>query len=966
MKRPMMIYVLVLGGLLGRADTRQKAAAIFEQVKAKQGLCLHIGSKDELTAHLAAHGDFLVHGLSFSDADATRARAGVTRMGLNGQVSVALTRAGALPYVPNLANVIVVEDPLILKRFGVDELMYILAPGGELVAWDGERWQLSTKPWPKTMDDWTHPQHGPDGNMVSTDRELHFPLGIRWIGGLPKNINRWASVRGWVLANGRCFAVTGNEAANLSRGKEKQHYLIARDAFNGLPLWKANLETSDDGAALFYQNAAPLVADDHQAYAVQRAQPVAFDASTGAVNHRFDTQYQPARLLLLNNTLVAACWAGRDSTKASFERKSLWTTWVNSTDKGTVEAFDASTGKQKWQQELAAHKILAAGNTVYVATRVGNPASENDIIALDLETGKERWRVAHTELGETMDLEINLAATDFVSVLRRQSRGITFLRASDGEMLWEIPGRAIEAKQKETPYLWTSLVNGELWYGNRKYDPLSGEVKGMLPMGLPTQGCTPSILVGNILTRSRRCEYTEFPLSADPLEKAKTIKFEAARGGCMEGMVPANGMFYTSQNNCQCAPGQVLGFLGFGPDTRLPTAGDWTAKRPHWGLGPPSGTPVSAGGWTTYRGNSSRSRSTVEAAPSGLKKHWVFKPRAIKSGYRKDWDARLAPALTQPIVSGEHVVVGEQDSGRLLAVDTRTGKLAWEYALPSRMDSSPTIDQGLVLAGCHDGWLYALALSSGDLVWRTRIAPLDQYIVANGRVESSWPVAGSPLIVHDRIYAVAGRSTEADGGLAVVELSRVGGLFNWGTSIEPGPRRRLDLLYEESGKIFVNNTRIDPVSKKAVTDPKALKARPAAGSAILDAYLGLHKMRGFSQDLDAWTAELFVRANQASLSAGEPGASLPKSGPLRNPRWRINLERGSLINALAITPGHVLVAAMTGDGSGRVLLIEKGKGQQVARIDLAVMPVYDGLSVSGGRVFVACENGELVCLGKGE
>ena len=42
MKRS-MIYILVLGALLGRADTRQKAAAVFEQVKAKQGLCLGNG-----------------------------------------------------------------------------------------------------------------------------------------------------------------------------------------------------------------------------------------------------------------------------------------------------------------------------------------------------------------------------------------------------------------------------------------------------------------------------------------------------------------------------------------------------------------------------------------------------------------------------------------------------------------------------------------------------------------------------------------------------------------------------------------------------------------------------------------------------------------------------------------------------------------------------------------------------------
>ena len=201
MKGWLRIYFLVLCAIVGRAYAGHKAAAILEEVKSKQGLLLHIGSQDELTAQLAASREFLVHGLSFSEEDAARARAGVRRLGLHGQVSVAVAPAGSLPYVPNLANVIVVEDSLSLKRFGIPELMYILAPGGELIAWDGEQWQQRIKPWPKSMDDWTHPHHGPDGNMVSADRELHFPLGIRWIGGLPKNINRWASVRGWVLAS---------------------------------------------------------------------------------------------------------------------------------------------------------------------------------------------------------------------------------------------------------------------------------------------------------------------------------------------------------------------------------------------------------------------------------------------------------------------------------------------------------------------------------------------------------------------------------------------------------------------------------------------------------------------------------------------------------------------------------------------------------------------------------------------
>jgi hypothetical protein len=158
--------------------------------------------------------------------------------------------------------------------------------------------------------------------------------------------------------------------------------------------------------------------------------------------------------------------------------------------------------------------------------------------------------------GDEMDLDINLAGPGFVSVTRRQARGIVFLRERDGKLLWEITGKPVDPLKREMPYLWTTLVDGERWFSSWKYDPLIGEVKGKLPVGLPTQSCAPSVLVGNLLTQSRHSAYTELPLSADPQDKARTFTFEAARGGCMQGMVPANGMFYTSQNNCECAPGR--------------------------------------------------------------------------------------------------------------------------------------------------------------------------------------------------------------------------------------------------------------------------------------------------------------------------------------------------------------------------------------------------------------------------
>ena len=81
-------------------------------------------------------------------------------------------RTNALPYRRDLSSLVVVEDPAALAKQGIgrDEILRVTAPGGILCSREGGKWTKSVKPRPKEMDEWTHPAHGPDGNMVSTDR----------------------------------------------------------------------------------------------------------------------------------------------------------------------------------------------------------------------------------------------------------------------------------------------------------------------------------------------------------------------------------------------------------------------------------------------------------------------------------------------------------------------------------------------------------------------------------------------------------------------------------------------------------------------------------------------------------------------------------------------------------------------------------------------------------------------------
>jgi hypothetical protein len=180
---------------LPAVDEARTAKDIFTACDISAGLCVHIGCGREespgLTAHLAAASRMLVHGICWDAASCARAREAVAAAKVAGRASVENITGGALPYVSFLCNLVVVEDMKITAEQGVgrDELMRVLAPHGKLCVRENGRWTVTVKPRPAGMDDWTHPHHSADGNMVSADRLLRFPIGLRWIGGIPRSIN---------------------------------------------------------------------------------------------------------------------------------------------------------------------------------------------------------------------------------------------------------------------------------------------------------------------------------------------------------------------------------------------------------------------------------------------------------------------------------------------------------------------------------------------------------------------------------------------------------------------------------------------------------------------------------------------------------------------------------------------------------------------------------------------------------
>lgn len=977
-----LLVLLLLPALLRAAPAEPTAAQtlaheVLQGAGLKRGLVLHLGcGRDQtagLCAALAQSGNLVVHGLALDAASCARARQAIQAAGVAGHALVEPWNRGPLPYLADLANLIVVEDLPALEARGIlrDELLRVLAPGGTLCVRQAGQWVRSLKSRPPEMDDWTHPQHGADGNMVSADRLVTFPLGFRWLEGIPVNVNRWAGCRGWVTANGRVFTLSSTELENVGQKNAKTHYLAARDAWNGLPLWKIDCETKDDGAFLNWDNAGPLVADERCVYAVKKDQVIAAEAATGTILRTYPTKYPPARLLLLEGTLVAACWQEREPSRAAFDRDSLWATWVAKTTNGAVEAYNAATGQVLWKVPFPAETISAADGLVYLLTQTGNPPTDRQVLALDLRTGQERWRVSSTALGLQADLQLNAAGRGYLVVGQRKGQQLVGLSAAEGRVLWKL---------EKVPSSWTPVVDGALWCGSKKYDPVTGEPKGNLALGIGGQGCTPSAIVNHILTQSRGCSYVELPSNeGSPNAHARWLKYQGARGACMEGMVPANGMFYTAQNNCRCAPGQVYGFVALGPSGEWPTDEDFKRARPveqgpAFGKVTPPPAPTAGSDWPMYRRDAARSAATPASAPTALREAWKIKAASPGEGWLGEaWRSRIASCLSAPVVAQGLVFVAETDAGRVAAYDAATGRSVWSVLLGSRVDTPPAVQRGFCYLGCHDGYVYALRAQDGQLVWRTRVAPWERRMMAFGLVESVWPAVGAVVPHEGLLYAHAGRTSESDGGIALVALNPETGQTVWASAIGTGPQRMNDLLRLTDNSLRWHHLPIDP--KSGVVDLKAPAPKDGSQGGILDgSWTEVGKRRSgnawpignLNFDLVAWSRNLLVTPNGAfPLEAARTAPdfrSVPRT-------WSPPVPAGAQVEAIALAGNAAVLAGRNKAGAsaqatGFLVLCSTETGKPAGQFNLTSPPTYDGLALAGEHIYLSLHDGTLLCFGQ--
>ena len=807
-------YALAAAVCVGvvQGATRQ-ASEILNAAGVKGGLVVHLGCGDgELTAVLCANDSYLVHGLDRDAEDVRVARAHIRSRGLYGEVSVDRLIGERLPYADNLVNLLVVSKGE--NQVGREEMLRVLAPGGVALV-GGARGKKVLKVWPKEIDEWTHHLHGPDGNPVANDLAVGPPKHYQWLAGPLwfRSHDTDSIISALVTAKGRIFYIVDEAPTSLTgdHGLPDKWALVARDAFNGVLLWKVPIrrwgwrEWKHTWLARRPENLPVnlprrLVAVGDKVYVTlgYHAPVSQLDAATGKVIQTYQGTDDTREILCHGDTLVLSVFKAGQFRLMAINAQSGKTLWETEPElRGSSrEYFDKWTKVDEREPTKVDPALNPATDGKVVCLIDGQ-----EIVCLDFETGRQRWRTKVTEAEPA--LWVGTLVLHDRAVLYAKPDELMGLAVETGEKLWSQP-------VKKLGWLWFEwkdvfVIRGLVWAwgtelaqtvvtrGKRKqrsrwpvhlnaFDPLTGELKKQVPLGNIFKAghhhrCYRNKATPRYLLASRRG--TEFV----DLEKGQHTVHNWVRGTCHLGMMPANGLQYAPTHPCMCYIDEKLnGFNALAAGRSGERAPRRETDRLERGpafptIGNRKSTAANPQDWPTFRRDGLRNGAANTSVPSQLASLW-----STKVGRR----------LSPPTIVEDRVFVSLIDEHQVVALNANDGKTLWEFVAGARVDTPPTCHQGLVIFGSADGWAYCLRAADGALVWRFQAAPEDRRIGAFGQLESAWPVHGSILVQNGLAYFSAGRSSHLDGGI-------------WLYAVEPATGKLVHKAHLEGPHLNVGN-----------------------------------------------------------------------------------------------------------------------------------------------------------------
>ena len=716
--------------------------------------------------------------------------------GCYGKVSVALFDGKKLPYINNLANLLIVDSGFNVPS---SELKRVLAPYGVAVV-NGKK---MVKPYPEEMDEWPQYLHGADNNCVAQDTVVGPPRHVQWISGpawTRAHIGA-ATISSMVSSGGRLFTIEDTETAEnpLLPAKWK---LVARNAFNGIELWAKDYPEWEQVTVYIKNYHAQmqrrLVAIGNTVYCTPglNAPLTALDAATGRTLKEYEGTVGTQEFVFHNGKLYVMVgdrmhfFSYRGAQAATKSKKKAAAKSVEMLSGNTfngdgfplsaynprtrnaanptsvIVAINAKTSRELWrsgkiERYTGCTMALKGDKLVYQST--------HGVFCLDAISGKKKWAVEKKIPYGVGNMPNSLVLSDD-AVYSEEGRNIHAYSLADGSDYWGKPIRARKGYQASTDLLiaadalWMcgscnnpkgTVINKPTSYNLETGDEIK-TIDQILSKPMGHDRCFRNFITERFFINSK----TGGP---DCMDLVSGTEYPApfTRATCSMGPLPCNGLIYCGPYACQChLPVGLHNFNAYYTNEESLSTQGQTVKikrsvrlekgRAYNKISKPHDTP-----WPTYRQDSRRYSGTTANVPV--------------EGLKPLWKTKFKTRISAPVIAESKIFIAETDAHMLYALDAANGKLLWKYIAGGRIDSPPTYHEGMLLFGSRDGWVQCISASDGALVWRFRDLP-DKMICAFDQIESAWPIHGSVLVKNDIAYFCAGRSSYLDGGLFIYGL----------------------------------------------------------------------------------------------------------------------------------------------------------------------------------------------------
>ncbi|MHC4546920.1 MAG: outer membrane protein assembly factor BamB family protein [Planctomycetota bacterium] len=380
---------------------REQARQILDKTDIKGGLIVHLGcGNGRFTAKLRVSDRYIVQGLDTDVTNVKKTREHIKSLGIYGKVTANTFDGKHLPYTDNLVNLLVVSS----GKFQVsnEEVMRVLVPRGVAII-NGKK---TIKPWPKDIDEWTHFLHGPNNNAVAEDTRIEPPRYTQWVSGprWGRSHDHLSSLSAAVSASGRIFYIM-DEGSIASVKAPSVWMLVARDAFNGVLLWKKKIAPWENQLRPFRSGPAELprrlVAVGEKVYiTLGYGKPVtALDAATGEVLRTYEETENTHEIIAHGDNLylVISAPLKEDSptTGKVLRHFPVWRgsylEYVTQYMPKHICAVNAESGKLVWKKEDSEVTHILP---LTLAVNDGKLffQNENNLVALKAASGEAVWR----------------------------------------------------------------------------------------------------------------------------------------------------------------------------------------------------------------------------------------------------------------------------------------------------------------------------------------------------------------------------------------------------------------------------------------------------------------------------------------------------------------------------------------------------------------------------------------------